>query len=259
MTSMIETQKGLEELFNRNQLLEVLRDQFSPITEDKFQLDVVVQIYLHKQADVPTMVGLFSPKWGEPQDVADMLFEAVEADMLDFDMRTEKFSLKYGITADVEDMLARYQFPLPMVVKPNKVKSNMKGSGYYDTKGCIVLNASDVFRDEDVCLDHINRANSVALTLNMEVVSSAEGKMILPQRKTGEGFEDFARRKKQAKTFYETSIRVMEMVMSLGNQFWLTHKYDRRGRSYAVGYHINSQGTDYNKAVLELSKGEIIK
>lgn len=65
MTNMVETQLNLEELYNRNQLMDVLRDQFSPLTDDPFKLDCVVQIYLHKQADVPTMVGLFSPKWGE--------------------------------------------------------------------------------------------------------------------------------------------------------------------------------------------------
>lgn len=258
MTSMIDTQKDLEELFGRNQLMDVLRDQFSPLTEDPFFIDVIIQIYLHKQADVPTMVGLFSPKWGTPQDVAERLIEAVEEDMLDFDMNTERFSLKYGISKDVEDMLARYQFPLPMVVRPNKVTNNRMGSGYFDKRGSVVLNSSNIFDEEDVCLDHINRANSVALTLNMDVVASAEGNMIVPDRNIGESFEDYRKRKKQAQVFYETSLEVMKGLMALGNEFWLTHKYDRRGRSYCVGYHVNSQGTDYNKAVLELSKGEII-
>ena len=259
MTNMLETQRNLEELYSRNQLMEVLRDQFSPLSDDPFKLDVIVQIYLHKQADVPTMVGLFSPKWGEPQDVALMLIECVEDDLLDFDMDTQRFTLKYGITADVEDMLARYQFPLPMVVRPNKVTNNHMGSGYFDKKGHIVLNSSDVFKEEDVCLDHINRANSVGLTLNMDVVASTEGNMIVPKRKPGEGFEDFRKRRKQAEVFYNTSVQVMEGLMALGNEFWLTHKYDRRGRTYAVGYHVNSQGTDYNKAVLELSQGEVIQ
>lgn len=258
MTNMVETQRNLEELYNKNQLLDVLRDQFRPLTDDPFKLDCVVQIYLHKQADVPTMVGLFSPKWGEPQEVAEMLKEVVEDDLMDFDMETYKFSLKYEITQDVEDELARYQFPLPMIVRPNKVKDNHSGSGYFDRKGRIVLNGSDVFDEEDVCLDHINRCNSVALTLNMDVVASKEGMMILPKRKIGEGFEDFQKRQKQAKVFYEHSLEVMQGMMTLGNEFWLTHKYDRRGRTYAMGYHINSQGTDYNKAVLELAKKEVI-
>lgn len=259
MTSMITTQKNLEELYNRNQLMDVLREQFGPLTDDPFHLDCVCQIYLHKQADVPTMVGLFSPKWGEPQDVAEMLKEVVEDDLMDFDMDNRKFVMKYEITKDVEDLLAHYQFPLPMVVTPNKVKNNHMGSGYYDKKGRIILNGSDVFDNEDVCLDHINRANSVSLGLNMSVISSEEGYMILPKRKVGEGFKEFQKRQKQAQVFYETSMKVMQGMLTLGNEFWLTHKYDRRGRTYAVGYHVNSQGTDYNKAVLELAKKEVIK
>ncbi len=258
MTSMIETQKNLEELYSKNQLLEVLRDQFAELSDDPFEIDVIIQIYLHKQADVPTLVGLFSPKWGTPQDVADMLIVAVENDLLDFSMETEKFSLKYGISEDVENMLARYQFPLPMVVRPLRIKHNCMGSGYFQKKGRIVLNGSDVFDDEDLCLDHINRANSVGLELNLNVVASREGNMINPIRKIGEGFDDFKKRKKQAEVFYDTSLEVMQGLSALGNEFWLTHKYDRRGRCYAVGYHVNSQGTDYNKAVLDLSRKEPI-
>ena len=258
MTIMFDTQKNLEELFHKNQLMDVLRDQFSPLTEDPFKLDCICQMYLHKQADVPTMVGLFSPKWGTPQDVAEMLKEVVEDDLIDFDMETLRFTLKYEISQDIEDMLAQYQFPLPMIVPPLNVNNNHMGSGYYDTKGRIILNGSDVFDEEDVCLDHINRANSVGLTLNTSVVASEEGYMILPKRKIGEDFIDFQKRQKQAQVFYENSMQVMQGLLTLGNVFWLTHKYDRRGRTYAVGYHVNSQGTDYNKAVLELSRKEVI-
>lgn len=256
---MITTQLNLEELYSKNQLIPVLRAQFAELTDDPFELDCLVQIYLHKQADVPTMVGLFSPKWGEPQDVANMLLNVAEGELMDFDMETKKFSLIYSITQDVEEMLARYQFPLPMVIKPRTITTNKMGSGYNLDKSRIILNGSDVFDDEDVCLDHINRANSVGLTLNLDVIASAEGMMIIPKRKEGEGFLDFQKRQKQAETFYNTSIEVMKGLLALGNEFWLTHKYDRRGRTYAVGYHVNSQGTDYNKAVLELSNKEIIE
>lgn len=256
--NMVETQRNLEELFHRNQLLDVLREQFQPLTDDPFKLDCVVQIYLHKQTDVPTMVGLFSPKWGSPQEVAEMLKEVVEDDLIDFDMEHMKFVLKYEITADVEEELANYQFPLPMVVPPRKVKNNNMGSGYIDRRGRIILNGSDVFDEEDVCLDHINRVNSVGLCLNMDVIASEEGHMILPKRKIGESFDEFQKRQKQAKVFYENSMNVMQGLLTLGNEFWLTHKYDRRGRTYAVGYHVNSQGDDYRKAVLQLAHKEVI-
>lgn len=258
MTSMITTQENLEELYSKHQLIPVLREQFEELSDDPFTIDVIVQIYLHKQADLPTMVGLFSPQWGTPQEVANLLVECVENDMLDFDMETARFSLIYAVTEDVEQMLARYQFPLPMVIPPKKVTTNKMGSGYLNQKGRIILNGSDVFDDEDVCLDHINRANSVGLELNLDVVASKEGYMIPPVRKIGESFEDFRKRKRQMEVFYDTSVEVMEGVASLGNEIWLTHKYDRRGRCYCVGYHVNAQGTDYNKAVLSLARKEKI-
>ena len=40
--------------------------------------------------------------------------------------------------------------------------------------------------------------------------------------------------------------------------FWLTHKYDKRGRIYDVGYFINPQGNDYHKASIELAHKEVV-
>ena len=43
-----------------------------------------------------------------------------------------------------------------------------------------------------------------------------------------------------------------------GKDIYLTHKYDKRGRVYCQGYYISYQGTDWNKAVIELSNKEIV-
>ena len=43
-----------------------------------------------------------------------------------------------------------------------------------------------------------------------------------------------------------------------GNHFYLTHRYDKRGRTYAQGYYINPQGNEWNKAVLEFADKEIV-
>lgn len=260
--SEVQTQKNLEELFDKNQLIPVLRKQFEPVFDDlgidphPMKLDVLVQIYLHKQADVPTMVGLFSPKWGEPQEVAELLQECVEDDLLDYNMDTRKFILNYSISEDVQKQLDMYQYPLPMVVPPRRLTHNNQGSGYICQKGRIILNGSSIFDEADVCLDHINRANSVKLTLNLDVVASPEGQKLPVKRKPGEEFYEFKKRKKQYEIFYDTSLDVMQGLLTLGNEFYLTHKYDRRGRCYAMGYHVNSQGTDYHKAVLQLAREE---
>jgi DNA-directed RNA polymerase len=41
--------------------------------------------------------------------------------------------------------------------------------------------------------------------------------------------------------------------------FHLTHKVDKRGRIYSQGYHVNTQGAAFKKAMIELAKEELIE
>jgi DNA-directed RNA polymerase len=41
--------------------------------------------------------------------------------------------------------------------------------------------------------------------------------------------------------------------------FYLTHKYDKRGRVYCQGYHINYQGAPWNKATIQLADKELVE
>lgn len=258
-----QTQSDLEQLFSRHQLLPILREQFMElatecvVTEPEFCAEVLTQIYLHRQADAPTMVGILSPKYGTPQEVADKLLLLCEADYLDFQETSSKFIVKYHVSDDVQVMLDRYQYPLPMVIRPYPVKKNYD-TGYATIKCSVVLNGSEYFDDQDMCLDHLNRANSVALTIDKETVYSEEGKYIRPTRNSGEDFVDFRKRQKQSDMFYATSVDVMETLTGLSDVLYITHKYDRRGRCYSSGYHVNPQGTDYNKAVLHSAKKEVV-
>lgn len=40
--------------------------------------------------------------------------------------------------------------------------------------------------------------------------------------------------------------------------FYFDYKYDKRGRVYSMGYHLNSQGTSFEKASLSLRHSEIV-
>jgi hypothetical protein len=267
----VETQRDLETLYSNHQLMDVLCEALEPLarTYDKEEdhemlTKALVHIYLHRQTNVETLVGLLSPRYGTPQEVADKLSAFVENDFLDFHDDLEepdrsRFIVKYDVTDEIERMLARYQYPLPMVVIPRLVQTN-RDNGYETVEGRLVLNGSSWFdhEDTDLCLDHINRANSVGLTFDKAVMRSEQASFIRPKRKVGEDFEDFQKRHKQAEVFYKTSLKVMEELDMLADQFWLTHKYDRRGRCYAQGYHVSTQGTDYNKAVLQLANKERI-
>ena len=49
---------------------------------------------------------------------------------------------------------------------------------------------------------------------------------------------------------------VLAGLMAQGNRFHLTYKYDKRGRTYAQGYHVNPQGSDWNKACVVFADAE---
>lgn len=262
-----ETQADLEHLFNKFQLMKILRAEFETIVEPSvvdygvepaMVVDALSQMYLHRQADPETMVGILSPKYGTAQAVADKLLTMVELDYFDYDEGLDRFTVKYDLSDDVKEMLDRFQFPLPMVIKPQKVTDNYT-TGYLTMKSLLVLNGSEYFEDVDLCLDHLNRANQVALQMNFDVINSDQGKFVKPVRSIGEDFDEYRKRLKQAEQFYETSIVVMEQIYQLSDEIYLTHRYDRRGRVYASGYHVNTQGDDYRKAVLTLANKEICR
>lgn len=261
-----QNQRDLETLYSKYQLIPVLRDEFRTVAEEhpdpelhEFITDVLVHISLHRQADAETLVGILTPKYGTPQEVADQLLLLAELDYIDIQETTEgwRFVVQFDVSADVHEMLDKYQFPLPMLIHPQRLKKNFD-TGYLTILNPVILNGSEYFDDVDVCLDHLNRMNHVALKVNMEVVKSEEGKFISPTREPDEEWEDFQKRQKQAVKFYETTVDVMETINTLGDgKFYLTHRYDRRGRCYASGYHINTQGDDYRKAMLVLDRQEI--
>jgi len=266
LETRIQSQKDLETLYSKYQLLPVLREEFGSVAEaypdtevQPFIVDVLTHMSLHRQADAETLVGILSPKFGTPQEVADNLLLLAELDYLDIEETADgwKFMVKFDVSADVHEMLDKYQFPLPMLVRPNRLTRNFD-TGYFTILNPVVLNGSDYFDDKDICLDHLNRMNSVALEVNMEVVRSEEGKFIVPTREEDEDFKEYQKRQKQAVKFYETTVDVMGTLKALGSEFYLTHRYDRRGRCYASGYHINTQGDDYRKAMLVLHRKETV-
>lgn len=262
-----QTQIDLEVLYSKYQVLPVLREQFEELAKEyedttyhEFIEDVLSHIYLHRQADAVTMVGILSPKHGTPQTVADKLLEVVEMDYLDFNPDlgvSGMFVIRYDASEEAQAMLERYQYPLPMVRPPLPITNNGE-TGYETIKGSVILNGSSWFKEEDVCLDHLNRANAVALELDMDVIMSPEGQFIKPEKKADESISEFTKRSKQAWIFFTSSLEIMEGLNNLTDQLWLTYKYDRRGRCYASGYHVNTQGTDYHKAVLQFAKKELV-
>ena len=269
MYSSIEHQKQLETLFNKNQLIPRMRKEFEDSEEIQFTkyfehigidpklgIDAMVQIALHKRADIPTMVGSLMNNSQDAQYIADTLLKMAEHDCFDFDPSIDKFIVIYEISDDVQLELEAFQYPLPIVSEPREVKDN-RGSGYWNTKGSIILKKNH--HEMDVCLDHINRMNNQRLSINWDVAKFVKNSWAnLDKPKEGESRQDFQKRVRAFEKYDRTAKDVMELVTKEGNNFSLDHKYDKRGRTYSQGYHINYQGTSWNKAVIEFAEKELV-
>ena len=266
---LLEAQLALEELYHKHQEGAILKEQFSVISEDKFIQELLTHMSKYKKLPVPVIIGIMSPKWGTVQEVASMVEDAVKDDYADYDLNADRIIAKYNISDDVQSIIDRFMFPLPMVTPPVRIFKNIYGFGYHDRKGAVITGHDSLYplwkdKETDLCLDHLNKANSIPLSLNLAVLRSEEGNFIEPSRKKDEEWADYQKRIFQAKKFRNVTEDVMEGLLGLspwkddGGKFWLCHKYDTRGRYYSHGYHVNTQGDAYRKAVISFYDKKVI-
>lgn len=263
-----QLQLEIERLFNKNQLIPRLKQEFKTTAAFKDQMEkfnipldfgytLLAQMALHKRAGMQTMVGILRHFFNTSQECADMLLVAAHADLVDWHPVHRQFILKWDVSTDVKNDLERYQYPLPMVVQPKEVTNNTQ-TGYLTIKSSIIL--KDNHHEDDVCLDHINSLNRIKLRVNHDVARMVKNSWKgLDKPKPDEEYEEYQKRVRAFEKYDRTAYEVMEMIeISGGGEFYLTHKYDKRGRCYSQGYHINYQGNPWNKAVISFAKGEIV-
>ncbi|MER9436661.1 hypothetical protein NKJ04_17360 [Mesorhizobium sp. M0618] len=268
---MMEFQIEIEKLFHKNQLFPRIRGEFVQCKEFDFEhymidheinvefgFDLLVQMVLHKRAELPILVGTLRKHFGDDcQRTADELVKASEADLVDWNPFTRQFVIKFGISADVQEDLDRYQYPLPMVVPPKELTSN-KSSGYYTSKDSVILRNNH--HEFDVCLDHLNAVNQTKFKLNRQAVETIKNKWkSLDKPKPDEEAGDYQKRVKAFEKFNRSAFDVMDHLgLASEGEFYFTHKFDKRGRTYCQGYVCNYQGNAWQKAMIEFSNQEII-
>ena len=155
---------------------------------------------------------------------------------------------RINLPKEIIDSIEESEFLPPMVCKPLELENNFS-SGYLSHKESLILKKNH--HDGDICLDALNIVNSVQLQLDKDFLSSVEEEPTFdikdPQQETAWG------------DFKKASYRFYQLIAANGNRFYLTHKVDKRGRIYAHGYHITTQGSSFKKASIELAKEEIVK
>lgn len=264
--SKIEHQKELERLYNKNQLMPRMRAEFKAEPEiiehlkangipEDFGIDLLVQMALHKRADLQTMIGTLRHHCVSAQECADLLVKAAEADLCTYNTVLRQFIVIFEIDAQTQEEIDRFQYPLPMVVEPREIKHNAQ-SGYLLNNSSIIL--KDNHHEDDVCLDHINRMNKVRFKFNFNTAKLIKNEWRnLDKPKEGEERGEYERRVRAFEKYDKTAHAVIDLLVREGNEFNFTHRYDKRGRTYCQGHHANYQGTAWNKAVIEFERGEV--
>ena len=272
-SSMLEFQIKIEQLFHKNQLFTRIKDEFQQSTwpdferimaetkpqaiDQEFGFDFLVQLALHKRATLPTLGGILMRHFDrDAQRTVNALEAAVRADLGNWSPIKKEFIVKWDISQDVQDDIDRYQYPLPMVVEPRLLKDN-KDTGYYTSHNSVILR--DNHHDEDVCLDHLNSLNRIKFRLNSQVANTIRNRWRhLDKPKPDEDIKEYQKRVRAFEKYDRTAHDVLDHLgLSNEGEFWLTHKYDKRGRTYCQGYHVNYQAACWNKAVVEFAFQEV--
>lgn len=263
-------QVELEMLYAKNHLLPRLRYEFETSKapdfmgymaaveiEPKFGIDLLVRMQLHKRCKLDVLLGTLRSHCETAQEVADLILKCAEADLVDYDPTLEIFIVKFLVSNDVQEELDKYQYPLPMIVEPEAVYSNST-TGYMTIPGSLILKKNH--HEDDICLDHINRMNRIKLTLDADTAMMVKNQWKnLDKMKDGDTREKFEKRKKAFALYDKVAKEVIAKLTQEGNEFYLTHRYDKRGRTYCQGYTVSYQGNPWNKAVIQFADKEFIE
>lgn len=262
-------QMELEEKYSKYQLVPKMKKAFIDAglvnefldkgIEPDFGIDAMVQMALHIRTKVRIMVGILLPHFeceaAPAQACAEALEQMVNEGFIAYNPPTGELGMTQDISDALKDELEMFQYPLPMVEEPFKVSHN-KQTGYATIKGSLILKKNH--HDKDINLDHINRVNKVPLQIDSNILAFVENHWRnIDKPKAEEPMEKFQKRRKAFEKFTRTTKNILQGLLSATDgKVWLTHKYDKRGRTYCQGYHFSYQGADWNKALVTLAKKE---
>jgi hypothetical protein len=193
----------------------------------------------------------FSMKKDGVVTIAEILAVLSEVDLYDITKESAQASLmicsNYGLPEKLDAFIKQAKYLPPMVCPPNIVTQNFD-SGYLTFKESMILKNN--YHEGDICLDSINKFNQVPLSLDVE--------MLKTYSEVPKAFLKNPEHKEQWEKMVKDSIKVFSDLVKQGNQFWITHKTDKRGRTYAQGYHCSYQGNSFRKAIINLADKEIV-
>lgn len=227
----------------------------------KVILNILTQTVLIASDYVPLLSICSSVSFGlgryhDIQTCADVLWLINQTDLILIDIvnDTRYIQSNMELPDELVNRLTIMCVLPPMLVKPRTLRHN-KSCGYLTiNKDSLILGDKENYHDECISLDVLNTLNSQALCLDLDICYKFEKEFksefdkdtdeYLNQRKT------YERAKEQFEFFHD---KIQDKTI------FFTHKVDKRGRIYSQGYQINTMGTSFEKACLQLKVKEFVE
>lgn len=236
-----------EFMARKTDLTEVVYDIFYVVVPKRLP-----ELFTSVVGEVASILGLAN-KGDSAKVAAELLAVMSEADVWDIWKEGKYESMQIASNYELSEELRKYmlqaQYLPPMVCAPRQVKNNYD-SGYLTKRESMILGKGN-FHNGDICLDSINKFNQIPLTLNVPLLTKLDE---TPKK----DFKD-AKQREQWLKFVKDSYDVYRELYHQGNHFYLTHRVDKRGRTYAQGYHVSTQGNSFRKAMLQFAEPEMVE
>lgn len=268
--SKVEIQKLWEHTFSKRQIRQLLRDEFKELFEPdeehlNIKLDIMGIVSERNHVFFDTIIEMLIEKSNikeSKQVIADVLLELCERNYIDLETvrNNQKIWRNYVVSPETQEKIEGLKSLPPMIVEPLPVnhKGNNRGSGYL-TIGSDSLILNDNHHEGDLCTDVLDKYNCIPLSINTDIVQTIRNCWgTLFDEETNKLTEEYKIKLASFEEFEKYSIKFMAMLVNQDNKFWLTHKYDKRGRIYSVGYWVNDQGNSYQKACVEFYNKELV-
>ena len=243
----------LEQLTNKYQLLPYLRNEVKEIADNtsyshidkNILINALAYMLLYKRAEPGMLLGLLYPKFRNKNLIINELEKMVKVNLILWDEEGDELITAFNLDTESQERLDKFQYPLPFLVPPKELRKN-SDTGFYTSNGSVILKNN--FTNDDVNIDHINTINKIEYKINEDVLNHLQNKwnaepMTQAQRKNFDKYNKIQH-------------SLCEMLIKLGNKFYLTSAYDKRGRCYYRAYYVSPQGNDYSKALVEYFNGE---
>ena len=233
------------------------------IDGDELVLDILIACLGSEAQSIQAVCGAIYPslKYLEDIDgvkmVADILFVLCESDLYDIYHNSSKelcIRSVYKLKPITLQAINRCKFLPVMRCKPNRVVSN-DDCGFLTIKESCILKRHNK-HNLPISLDVLNIQNSIELCIDpfvfewdyeFKMKEEYANKTVLQLKEIQDQHEIFKAE------MYKTTEELMD------SNFYLLHRYDSRGRLYCSGYEHSYQGSEYQKALINIAKKEYIE